>query len=379
MSYKICTKCIMDTSDPDIFFDKNGICNYCNNFKDNLSKNIFTGEEGKQKLNHLINEIKTFGRDKEYDCIIGLSGGIDSSYLALLGSKLGLRMLAVHVDAGWNSELAVQNIEKLCKCLNLDLHTEVVNWNVMRKVQLSFLKAGLINQDIPQDNAFFAALHKFAKKNKIKYLLNGTNYTTENTLPLAWGGEEPMDSKLIKSVYEKFNKEKLRDFPLVSYWQYYVIKSIFKTYKTVDLLNYIDYSKEMAIKELQEKVGFKPYAGKHNESRFTKFHQNYYLVKKFGFEKRRAHFASLVISGQMSREDALAQMNLPIYNSKFEEEEEIEYIIKKLAISRKEFDQIMSMNPLHVTDFASDQILHQKIKPFTSKIRKFIFGEKVLR
>jgi N-acetyl sugar amidotransferase len=377
--HQICTNCIMDTSDPNISFDNNGVCNYCNNFKNNLSKNMYKGHEGNQKLLNLIKEIKAFGKDKEYDCIIGLSGGIDSSYLALLGSKLGLRMLAVHVDAGWNTELAVQNIENLCKKLNLDLHTEVVNWSIMRKVQLAFLKSGLVNQDIPQDNAFFAALHKYARNNKIKYVLNGTNYATENTLPVAWGGEEPMDSRLIKSVYKKFNNDMLRDFPIVNYWQYYVLKSVFKTYATVDLLNYIDYSKDFAISELEKEVGFKPYKGKHNESRFTKFHQNYYLVKKFGFQKRRAHLASLVISEQLERTKALQEMEKPIYSSHLEEEEEVEYIIKKLYISKDEFDDIMKMEPFKITDFSSDQVLHQKIKPITSKIRKFVFGEIPLR
>jgi N-acetyl sugar amidotransferase len=367
----------MDTTDPDITFNTNGVCNWCERYENETSKYWLKGDAGKAKMQAWVNEIKEYGKGKEYDCIIGLSGGIDSSYLAYLGTQLGLRMLAVHVDAGWNSELAVQNIQNICTKLKIDLVTEVVDWSVMRKVQLAFLRTGLVNQDIPQDQAFFAALYNYAQKNNIKYVLNGVNIATENTLPTAWRGENAMDDILVKSVYKYYFKQPLKNFPLIGYWKFNLINYIYKKFIVVDLLNCFEYSKEEALKTLAEVVDYKDYGGKHNESRFTKFHQNYFLVKKHGVEKRRAHIASLVISGLLSREAAVEILATPLYKNQQEENEDIDYISKKLGISVEEFHDIMKSPSKNLSDFTSGQRLHKKIRPYLNAILKV--GGKVKR
>jgi N-acetyl sugar amidotransferase len=364
--YQICDKCIMDTTDPDITFDAKGVCNYCNDYENIISKKWHRGAEGKEKLEKLVAEIKNYSKGKEYDCIIGLSGGVDSSYLAFLGTQLGLRMLAVHVDAGWNSELAVQNIQNICTTLNIDLVTEVIDWSVMRKLQLAFLKSGLVNQDIPQDHAFFAALYNYAKKNNIKHVLNGINISTENTLPVAWKGSSAMDDATVKSVYKKFNKESLKKFPLINYWYFSYVNTFLKRFVVVDLLNYIDYSKSEALKILAEKVNYKDYGGKHNESRFTKFHQNYFLIKKFGFEKRRAHLASMVISGLKTRDEALLEIKVPLYKDKQSEEDDKEYVAKKLGISVLELDEIIAQPPYPLSAFKNNHLRQKKLQPILS-------------
>ena len=373
--YQICSRCVFDTSDPDITFDDQGVCNWCTRYDNELSKLWLKGEAGKARLDEWVKEIKEYGKDKEYDCILGLSGGIDSSYLAYLGTKLGLRMLAVHVDAGWNSELAVQNIQNICSKLKIDLITEVVDWSVMRKVQLAFFRSGMVNQDVPQDHAFFAALYNYARKNKIKYVLNGYNIATENSLPLTWRGEYAMDDIFVRSVYKRYYKKSLKNFPLLNYWNFNLTNFFRKEYVIVDLLNCFDFSKEEALKTLAEEVDYKDYGGKHNESRFTKFHQNYFLVRKHGFEKRRAHIASLVISGLLVREKALGMLSKPIYNNRQEEQEEVEYIAKKLGISEEEFHQIMAAPALTIDDFKSGQKMHKKLLPYLTSF--FKTGSKV--
>lgn len=375
--YQICTTCVMDTSDPYITFNEQGVCSWCTVYQIETSKHWLRGEAGKVRLDEWVKEIKAYGNGKEYDCIIGLSGGIDSSYLAYLGTQLGLRMLAVHVDAGWNSELAVQNIQNICSKLNIDLITEVVDWSVMRKVQLAFFRSGMVNQDVPQDHAFFAALYNYAHKNKLKYVLNGNNIATENTLPRAWRGEQAMDDILIKSVYKHHYKEKLKNFPLLNFWQFNITNIFSKKYIIVDLLNCFEYSKEEALRTLEKEVNYKDYGGKHNESRFTKFHQNYFLVRKYGFEKRRAHIASLVITGLLTREKALEMLRKPIYNNLHEENEEVEYIAKKLGITEEEFHQIMAAPSLTLDDFTSGQKLHIKLKPYLDAF--FRMGSKIKR
>ncbi len=363
-----CKNCVLDTTDPDISFDEKGICNYCHLYKNSTSKNWITGEAGNQIINNKVAEMKVYGKGKDYDCIIGLSGGIDSSYLAFLGKQLGLRMLAVHVDAGWNSELAVKNIENICKKLEIDLITEVIDWSVMKKLQLAFLKSGLVNQDIPQDHAFFAALYKYAEKNKIKYVLNGYNIATENTLPIAWRGPYALDAKLVKSVFKKMTGQQITGFPLINFWHYSVSNKFFKKYEIVDFLNNIDYNKNIAIEILKKEVDFIDYGGKHNESRFTKFHQNYFLVKKYGYEKRKAHLSSLINSNIITKEEALLELKKPFYSDLKLEIEDIEYISKKLGISLDEFNKIMTSQPMQLSDFGSSQVLFAKVAPTLKKI-----------
>jgi aminotransferase len=368
--YQICNRCVMDTSDHMITFDEQGVCMYCQNFDNVTSKKWFKGEEGQKQLDAIVAQIKANGKGKEYDCILGLSGGVDSAYLAYLGNQLGLRMLAVHVDAGWNSELAVQNIQNICLKLNIDLVTEVIDWGVMRKLQLAFLKSGIINQDIPQDHAFFAALYKYAIKNNIKYVLNGSNIATENTLPIAFAGPAAMDDALVKSIYKTYTGEKLKNYPTLNFWYFNFLNAILKRFEVVKPLNYIDYSKDSALEILKEKVDFNDYGEKHNESRFTKWHQNYFLVKKYGIEKRRAHLASVVISGLMSRDEALEILKKPTYKTALDEKMDIEYIIKKLGISQSEFDAIMSQSPKTEYDFNSSKVKYLKVEPFIKGVGK---------
>ena len=371
-TYQICTNCVLDTTDPDITFDDKGICNYCHTYWNVTSKQWLRGEQGKAATKKIVDEIKAYGKGKEYDCIIGLSGGIDSSYLAYLGKEWGLRMLAVHVDAGWNSELAVKNIENICKQLNIDLITEVIDWSVMRKVQLAFLKSGLVNQDIPQDHAFFAALYRYAEKNNIKYVLNGYNISTENTLPLAWRGQAALDDVLVKSVYKRYMKEPLKGFPLINFWKYGVWNKITKKFVVVDLLNNVEYDKNEALKLLIEKLEFNDYGGKHNESRFTKFHQNYFLVEKYGFEKRKAHLSSLILSEAMTREEALEELKKPIYATENDRNDDIEYVAKKLRVNIDEFMEIIESKPALPEDFSSSQSKQKYVDPiirFAIKLR----------
>lgn len=340
-NYQICTKCIMDTTDPEITFDEEGVCNHCRFFEQVLSKNWFPDERGQKLLHEIVKKIQSEGKGKKYDCIIGLSGGVDSSYLAYKAVELGLRPLAVHVDAGWNSEIAVQNINKICQVLQIDLVTEVIDWEEMRDLQLAFLKSGVPNQDIPQDHAFFAALYKFAVKNDIKYVLSGSNYATECILPSSWG-YNAMDARHLKAIHKRFGQRELKRYPTISFFSYYFYFPYVKKMKVVKLLNYMPYSKEAAIKELENKIGWQYYGGKHYESRFTKFFQAYYLPTRFGFDKRKAHLSSMIVTGLITREEALNEMKKELYPAE-EFIADKKYILDKLGITDEEFEKYMTM------------------------------------
>lgn len=337
--YQICTRCIMDTSDPDISFDENGVCNHCHKYDKIKEKYAF--EDREKELNKLIQQIKNDGKGKEYDCILGISGGVDSAYLAYLAKKQGLRVLAVHVDCGWNSEIAVSNIQKLCSKLGYDLHTIVVDWETIKELQRAYMFSGLPNLDIPQDHAFLSATYDYALKHHIKYMLNGSNLATEGILPASWG-YDAKDYTAIRDVYKKCGRGKLSfsKYPHMS-----ILKYIQLVYANavirVDLLNYIDYSKKKAIETLSREFDWQYYGGKHFESRFTKFFQSYYLPRKFGYDKKRAHLSSLVVGGEMTRDEALKEME---DDSAYTEEEMLEdrdYILKKLDISMEEWEEIM--------------------------------------
>jgi N-acetyl sugar amidotransferase len=355
--YQICNRCIMDTSDPEIIFDEHGNCNHCNSFYASASKIWFPNEEGAKKLDAIFQEIKQAGANQEYDCIIGLSGGVDSSYLAYIAKKAGLRPLAVHVDAGWNSELAVKNIENIVTKLDIDLYTCVINWEEMRDLQLAFLRSGVANQDTPQDHAFFAALYGFAIKEKIKYVLSGSNNSTEYILPTAWG-YDAMDSIHIKAIHKRFGKKKLKTFPFVNFFDLYINYRHIKKMKVVAPLNYLPYNKNEAIKILEQELDWRYYGGKHYESRFTKFFQGYYLPQKFGYDKRKAHLSSLIVSGQMNREEALLEMQKDAYPLD-QISEDKEFIIKKLELSELEFEDIMNISNAPFSAYPSNYKLKQ--------------------
>ena len=356
----------MDTSDPDISFDDIGNCSNCSSALE-LAKNIwFPDERGEQALNKIFNQIKKDEKGKEFDCIIGLSGGVDSSYLAYIAVNKGLRPLAVHVDCGWNSEQAVKNIENVVKKLNIELHTFVVNWEEIKDLQRSFFKASLPDQDIPQDHAIFAALYDFADKNKIKYVLNGYNFATESILPHGWG-HQAMDYYHLKSIHKLYGEIELRDYPHLNFFERYIYFTLIKKMIIINPLNYLNYRKEDAIELMKRELGWEYYGGKHYESRFTKFFQSYYLPLKFNFDKRRAHLSSLIISGQIKRDEALRIMNEDPY-SENEIMYDLEYVAKKLDWSIDEFKRIISLPPKRHADFPSNDYFFN----FGLKAKKYI-------
>jgi len=346
----------MDTSDPVITFDSNGFCNHCNSALEIAPRIWFPDERGEKKLNDIAGKIRKEGRKKEYDCIIGLSGGVDSSYITYLAKiKLGLRPLVVHVDCGWNSELAVKNIENITKCLDIELHTFVVNWEEMKDLQRAFFRASLPDMDIPQDHAIFAALYKWASKNDVSYVFNGLNYATEIILPTSWG-YQAMDLRHLKSVNRHFGEKRLRDYPTVSFFERYIYYNFIRRMKIVTPLNYINYNKDEAIDIMTRELGWTYYGGKHHESRFTKFFQGYYLPHKFGFDKRRAHLSSLVISGQMTRDRALEEIKSDVY-TEAELNDDLEYVAKKLDWTPQEFRDIIAQPPRMHKEFANNDLL----------------------
>jgi aminotransferase len=370
--YQVCTRCVMDTTDKGTTFDDAGVCNYCHKFDRLLNEQWFPNEEGARKLDRLLEQIKASGVGQAYDCILGLSGGVDSSYLALKAKEWELRPLVVHVDAGWNSELAVANIEAIIKYCNYDLYTHVVDWDEMRDLQLAYFRAAIGNQDVPQDHAFFANLYRFAIKNNIRYVISGFNYATEGIMTV--GGEfgPATDATNLRAVHKRFGTHKLEKYVTVGFFDYYVWYPFVKKLRAVAPLNYIPYSKKSAISELESKIGWRAYGRKHGESLFTKFFQNYYLPTKFGYDKRRLHLSSLVLSGDLSRESAIAELEKPLYMPE-ELESDITFFCKKLRISRDEFEQIMDAPIHHYTDFEnlnSQYILLKRCQALIERVTK---------
>ncbi len=338
--YQICANCIMDTSDSNITFDARGWCDYCNNYHSNILPHWHPNEQGMRELEPMLEKIRQDGKGKDHDCIIGLSGGVDSSYVTYIAKeKFGLRPLLFHVDAGWNSQQAVNNIEKLVDGLGLDLHTEVVNWQEMRDLQLAFFKAQVPHLDTPQDHAFFAGLYNYAVKNGVKYILTGANYSTECVRePLEWH-YHATDLRQLKDIHRRFGRRALKTFPLTDIFTYKIFYRFFKGVRVVKPLNHIPFHKEEAMQELTDKFGWQRYAHKHYESRFTRFYEGYWLPTKFGYDKRRAHFSSLVLTEQMTRAEALAKIAVPAFNPD-ELAQDFEYTATKLGITVAELQAL---------------------------------------
>jgi aminotransferase len=370
---KTCTKCVMDTSDPEIFFNEDGVCNHCISFEKLLGTEWFPNNVGKNKLDKIVSKIKHEGKNKKYDCIIGLSGGIDSSYLALKVKELGLRPLVVHVDAGWNSELAVANIESVIKYCDYDLHTQVIDWKDMKKLHLAYLYSGIANQDVPQDHIFFSTLYHFAIKNRIKYIISGGNTSTEGVFPKSWIGTA-MDAINLKAIFKKYGKGKLKNYKTISFFQYYFWYPIVLGMRTIRPLNFMEYDKRKALVEL-EKINYKPYDKKHGESIFTSFFQSYYLPEKFGYDKRKPHLSSLIVSGQLTRIEAIEKMSKPLYSDN-ELELDIEYVAKKLELSSDDFKKIMSTKKRYYKDFPNWLKYQRFIKKLQSLYLK-LFNKKL--
>lgn len=330
--YQICVRCVMDTSDSKIKFDSDGVCEYCINYDHNIVPNWHTDERGRAELDAIVARIKAEGKGRSHDCLIGVSGGVDSSYLVHLAkAELGLRPLLFHVDAGWNSQAAVNNIERLVDELELDLHTEVVDWAEMRDLQLAFFKAQVPHLDTPQDHAFFAGLYNFAAQKGVRTILTGANYSTECVRePLEWH-YHASDLVQMRDIHRKFGTIPLRKFPQADILKFKIWYRYAKGIRVEKPLNYFPYRKEEAIQLLEERYGWQRYPHKHYESRFTKFYEGYWLIRKFGYDKRRAHFSSLILTGQMARDEALSRLSEP----PFAEEEamrDLAYVAKKLEV-----------------------------------------------
>lgn len=363
--YQICSNCVMDTSDSKIIFDEKGVCDHCNNFYKNILPNWHPDEKGWQSLQKIVKKIRKEGEGKDFDCIMGMSGGIDSSYLTyLVKEKLGLRPLVFHVDAGWNSQQAVNNIEQLVDKLGLDLYTEVIDWEEMRDLQLAFFKAGVPHLDTPQDHAFFATMYNFAAKYKIKYILTGANYSTECVKnPYEWH-YPASDLIQLKDIHNRFGQRPLNSFPLANILKYKAYYQYIKGIKVVKPLNYVPYIKEEAMQLLTDHFGWQEYSQKHFESRFTKFYEGYWLPKKFGYDKRKVQFSSLILTKQMTREQALEKLSQLPYDENTIAHD-FEYVATKLGISVDELQGYMDAPK-------------KSYRNYKSQFNTFVCGIKVL-
>ena len=361
----VCQRCVMDNVANPLSLDQNGICQYCNEF------DVTTSHMWKSCLDSgfdaVCRDIKEHSGSSEYDCILGLSGGIDSSYLALRLYDAGLKPLVVHIDAGWNSELSVSNIEKICKFCNFDLHTIVVPWNSVKKLQVAFIRAGVSNIDAVQDHAFFAGLYRYAIKHNVKSVVSGGNIATEAILPKEWH-HSAMDASHIRSVANVFKVKIDKNYPMVSFFQYFFYYRYILKMKVFRPLNYIEYDKEKALQELTNRLNYQPYIGNHGESRFTAFFQNYYLPERFKIDKRKAHLSSLINSAQINRATAIELLSEPNIIEKTEKK----YILNKLQMSEDLLDEII----LQPTKKATAYNTWNKNYHALMSIRKFL--EKIL-
>ena len=357
--YQICKECVMDTSDSQIVFDDEGVCDHCKNFKNTIKPNWITDEQGQLQLEKITRQVKRASKNSEFDCIIGLSGGIDSSYLTYLAvEKMGLNPLLFHVDAGWNSQIAVNNIECLVDGLGLDLYTEVINWEEMRDLQLAYFKSGVPHVDTPQDHAFFATMYKFATKHKINYILTGANLATECIRnPVEWMYYQS-DSRQLRDIHRKFGTIPLKTFPTTSILWHKIWLPYFRNIKVLKPLDYAPYKKKDAIKVLVEKFNWQPYLQKHFESRFTKFYESYFLPKRFGYDVRRVQYSSLIVTGQMHRAEAISLLKETSYDEETISQE-IEFVANKLRISVEEFMEFMALPKKTYLDYKNQRQLYK--------------------
>lgn len=359
MTKVVCSRCVMDTSDSEIVFDAEGVCDHCRTYDRDIKPHWDTSDVGQKKIANIATKIKAAGRGREFDCIIGMSGGIDSSYLVYLAKKqLGLRPLVFHVDAGWNSQQAVNNIQQITERLNLDLYTEVIDWEEMKDLQLSFFKSGVPHIDTPQDHAFFATMYKFASKHGIKHILTGGNYSTECIRnPLEWMYYQS-DSRQIKDIHKKFGKKKLVNFPLTNILWHKIYLPYVKGIKVYRPLDFMPYNKEGATQFLVDEYGYQRYAQKHFESRFTRFYESYWLPEKFGFDTRKVQYSSLILTGQMSRDDALERLKTVAYDPDTIAQD-FEYIANKLGISGEELKSYLVAPNKTYKDYKNQQSLYR--------------------
>lgn len=370
--YQMCTVTVMDTTDPDIWFDADGVSSHVLNFRKTMEATVVAANSGQRldELERLFDEIKQSGKGKPYDCVVGVSGGVDSSYLIYQAVKHGLRPLAVHFDSGWNSELAVDNINNIIKKLDLDLYTDVVDWREMRDLQLSFFKASVPNCDIPTDHAFPSVAYQQAAKYGIKYILSGSNLSAESILPQSWGYSSS-DASHVKGIQKKFGTVRLKSYPTLGLFKRYGWYETVRGIKTVKPLDYMPYFYDEAKRTITEELGWRDYGGKHYESVFTRYFQGYYLPHKFGFDKRKAHYSSLILSGQMTREEALEKLKAPTYDESLRVQDHA-FIAKKLGVSVEELEEIFSRPKVDHLEYPNDKWLWDFTMKTAGVVRKML-------
>lgn len=365
---RICRNCVMDTTDSQISFDDKGYCDHCRTFSEKILPNWPEGEEASLRLNEMAEKIKVSSQNKDFDCIIGMSGGIDSSYLVYAAKEImGLRPLVFHVDAGWNSQIAVNNIERIVDGLNLDLFTEVIDWEEMKDLQRAFFRSGVSHIDTPQDHAFFATMYKFAAKYKVPYILTGANLSTECIRnPIEWMYYQS-DSRQIKDIHRQFGEKKLKSFPVTSILWHKVWLPYFKGIKVLRPLDAMPYVKENAKQLLMDRFGWQPYPQKHFESRFTKFYESFWLPERFGYDVRKVQYSSLILTGQMSRSAALEALKMPTFDTE-NIEQEIEFVANKLDMTAEELLSYMELPKKTYKDYKNQE----KIYKLGARVMKFL-------
>lgn len=363
-----------DTTIQDISFNAEGLCNYCQNYDRLAARHINISPELKQQqLNTIVSKIKRLGRNKKYDCVLGLSGGVDSSYLAWLAKDLGLRPLIVHFDNGWNSELAVKNIENIVNKMNYDLETYVFNWEEFKDLQRAYFKAGVVDIEVPTDYLIFAVLNKLAARKGIKYILSGYNYATEFGMPKGWNFANKFDNKNLRDIHNRFGNVKLKHFPSFGRYKRFYYEKVLGI-ETAPLLNYITYVKKDVKAFITRELSWQDYGGKHYESIFTRFYQGYVLPQKFNIDKRKAHWSALICSGQATKQEALEDLKNPPYDPELQKQD-FEYVSKKLDFTNEEFAQILKATPVphnhYETENANDTLwkLFNKLMNFFVKVR----------
>ena len=356
-NYQICNNCIMDTTDPNLKFDERGWCDYCQNFYRSILPNWNYGVDQESKILPTINKIKEDGKGKPYDCIIGISGGLDSTYVTHVAvKKFDLRPLMFHCDTGWNSRLGVSNIKKLMEGLNLDLVTDVVNWQEMKDLQRAFFKSGVSFVDTPQDLALFSAMYNFAAKENFKYVITGGNHLTESVRECLNWTYFSTDTKHVRDIHNKYGEKKLDTFPSCDIFKYKFYYRFIKGMRIIKLLDYVSFSKQGAIEELRKQYDWEPYQQKHYESRFTKFYESFWTTTKFGYDKRRAYLSSLILSKQITRKDAIEHISTPELSEE-EMNNEFEYVAKKLDFTIEEFKAILDSPNKSYKDYKNNEWL----------------------
>lgn len=378
-NYIKCSKSILDNiSDPDIFFDENGISNYYFEFEEFINK-LPDEETRNNQFKNYINKIKQSGNGKKYDCVLGLSGGLDSSYLALLAKDNGLNPLVVHFDYGWNTDIAIKNIERITKKLNFDLYTYVIDWEMIKDLQRSYYLASVLDLDVPADHTIFGAIFKIAKKMGIKYILSGSNFQTELIMPKTWNYLKT-DLTNIKNIHSQFGKNKFQNIPTNGIIQQLYYKSC--GIESVPLLYYTDYIKSDVIARLENEIDWQDYGGKHFENIYTRFYQGYVLPYKFGIDKRKAHLSNLVFSKQISLQDALNEYNSNNYSQSMMKSD-FEFIAKKLDFSIEEFEDLLNQKNIphefYGTDSKRRELLFKLLNIFTLGTKSQILRSKILR